>query len=75
MDSIPIICWTDQLPSVMIMTEIISLGNTPHHHPKGTPPMGPILLLAGLVALNIAALRWGVDSRDSQDWETPCTSR
>ena len=37
--------------------------------------MGPILLLVGLVALNIAALRWGVDSRDSQDWETPCTSR
>jgi len=73
MDSIPSIRWTDQLASVMIMTEIISLGNTPP--PKGTPPMGPILLLAGLVALNIAALRWGVDSRDNHDWETPCTSR
>ena len=27
-----------------------------------------ILLLVGLVALNIAALRWGVDSRDGCDW-------
>jgi len=57
----------------MIMTEIISLGNTPAT--ERHTPMGPILLLVGLVALNIAALRWGVDSRDSQDWETPCTSR
>jgi hypothetical protein len=37
--------------------------------------MGPILLLVGLVALNIAALRWGVDSRDNHDWDATCTSR
>jgi hypothetical protein len=37
--------------------------------------MGPILLLAGIIALNIAALRWGVDSRDNRDWDPSCTSR
>jgi hypothetical protein len=73
MDSILIIRWTDQLPSVMIMSEIISLGNT--QLPKGTPPMGPILLLIGIVVLNIAALRWGVDSRDNHDWDATFNSR
>jgi hypothetical protein len=37
--------------------------------------MGPILLLIGLLALNIAALRWGVDSRDNCDWDDTCASR
>jgi hypothetical protein len=46
----------------MIMSEIITKGNA---------HMELVALLAALVAINVIARRWGVDSRDGCDWGTP----
>jgi hypothetical protein len=65
MDSISNIRWTDQCTFVIIMAEIIVKGNA---------PMELFALLAALLAINVIARRWGVDSRDSCDWGDPRTS-